>query len=94
MNKMTAQAIRQLLLDSTPLANQLIDPPYDYASLRESILQIELKQEIQALKNMLEDNSIFEEKFKRHCAARAKDNWGTIPFQLCLKVRRMSFYGK
>ncbi|MBA2709196.1 MAG: hypothetical protein H0U57_01190 [Tatlockia sp.] len=81
MNERTEQAIKELLLNKIPLADQEIEAPYDYASLRECILQAELKQEIEELKYMLLDQSTFEENFKKRCALREIDKEKTIPFQ-------------
>ncbi|MBA3536537.1 MAG: hypothetical protein H0T84_08005 [Tatlockia sp.] len=94
MNKMIEQAIRQLLLDRTPLANQEIESPYDYTSLRECILQVELKQEIEALEDMLLDNSNFEENFKKRCTLREKDLEKSIPIHLMPKSATNELYWK
>lgn len=45
--------------------------PHDFKSLRERIYQLELKQEIEALRMMLLDANTFDEQFKKRCHWRA-----------------------
>src|SRR5580658_1976322 len=49
---------------------EIPEAPHDYVSLRENILLMELRQEIDALNAMLCDPATFEEQFKQRCAWR------------------------
>ncbi|MBA2710017.1 MAG: hypothetical protein H0U57_05460 [Tatlockia sp.] len=79
MDKETNKLINQLLDEKQALIdNTLI--PRDFTSAKECILQLELKNEIEILKAML-NSSNFEELFKSHCATREKDKNWSITFQ-------------
>lgn len=81
MNKATEQAILELLNEQEALINKTLEIPHDYSSIRESMLQMELQQEITALRSMLTGLEDFEDQFKARCAIRETDTQYTISMQ-------------
>lgn len=70
MNEQLEATLIKLLDKYLDLARQGVQTPHDFASLRETIVTIELEREIRALWAMLNMGE-FEEQFKIRCAWRA-----------------------
>ncbi len=64
--KFICKSIRKLL-DKYDEFHDDSGTPYDYASLKTHILQLELEQEIAVLRAMLDDPKSFAQKFKERC---------------------------
>lgn len=79
MDKTIGNQVKQLL-DEHKITWDTNSTPYDYLSLRECVLQIELNQEIKAIEEMIRDLSSFEKNFKFRCVYRELDTKHTIPF--------------
>ncbi len=73
------QFLFNLLTETKAIAETENAAPHDYASLREFMLQQELKQECDALLTLLlDDHSDFEMKFKQRCKMRETDDLNTL----------------
>ena len=82
MNELTRQEVMQLLDQRYALVSHVTEEPYNYATVKECILQIELKQEIDKLRSMIHNLQTFEINFMEHCAKRESDIERSIPFHI------------
>ena len=80
MDEVIKANIINLLKEKAQIADVPTETPYNYASLKDTILQIEVKQERDALLSMLEDLDIFEAQFKARCILRLLHTDHSIPF--------------
>ena len=76
------QAIINKLLDERAalIAESNFAALHDYASVKHGVMQIELANEIKALRHMLSHPETFAEQFRQRCMWREKGNEQTIPF--------------
>ena len=80
MNETTIAALKKQLDEAETLID-LNAIPHDYSSLKKHVLQLELNQEIQTLRNMLNNApQSFIETFKKRCVWRETNKEHAISF--------------
>ncbi|KTD77155.1 hypothetical protein [Legionella waltersii] len=72
--------ITKLLQEASSLLKEERIPPYDCASLKQRILELELQGEVEYLTKLLEAPEHFAKKFLKRCRDRAEDDTYSLGF--------------